>query len=105
MLSNPIFFFLSIRYSLLKLFSSDQSRVQESWHTLVMKINNLSFATFQKTMQPHIDEVTIMEGDCSDGKTYEFFLKKVTCIYYCWCEYLMNIRNYELLLRAVSVAN
>ena len=65
------------RFSTLRLFSSDQSRVQESWHTLVMKINNLSFATFQRNMQPHIEKVTKMDGDCSSEETYEFFLTKV----------------------------
>jgi len=62
---------------MLKLFSSDHSRVKESWNALVIKINNMSFSTFQKTMQPYIDEVTKMDGDCDDEKTYEFFLKKV----------------------------
>ena len=80
---------------MLKLFSSEPSRVQESWHTLVVKISNLSFATFQRNMQPHIDEVTKMDGNCSSNETYQFFLTKImyTTIILHSVRYLTCIRS------------
>ena len=87
-------FIVNLRYSLLKLFSSDMSRVLDSWNTLVTKINTLSFNTFQRNMQPHIEKVNKMIGSLTSADVYSYFLYKViirgyvyivVCVCVCVC--------------------
>ena len=73
----PMLFIVNLRYSLLKLFSSDMSRVLDSWNALVTKINTLSFNTFQRNMQPHIEKVNKMIGSLTSADVYSYFLYKV----------------------------
>ena len=93
----PMLFIVNLRYSLLKLFSSDMSRVLDSWNALVTKINTLSFNTFQRNMQPHIEKVNKMIGSLTSADVYSYFLYKViirgyvyivVCVCACVCVYV-----------------
>ena len=71
---------------MLKLSSSDNSRVLDSWNALVTKINTLSLTTFQCNMQPYIDKLNKNAISISSEETYNCFLQKVitldyTCMY------------------------
>ena len=94
---------LMFRYSLLKLASSDMSRVLDSWSALVIRINTLTFNTFQRNMQPYIDRVNEMADKFSSEETYSYFLNKVIiyiillctcvvclclCVCVCVCAYI-----------------
>ena len=77
---------LVFRYCLLKLASSDTSRVLDSWSALVTRINTLTFNTFQRNMQPYIDRVNEMTDKFSSEETYSYFLNKVIiCKLLCTC--------------------